>query len=84
MGIFTAVLGLPLAPVRGVVWISEIVRRQVEEELYSPAALRRRLEEVDDARASGQMSDEEAAQAEGQILDSMTRRKSADEVDRQE
>lgn len=84
MGIFTAILGLPLAPVRGVVWISEIVRRQVEEELYSPAALRRRLEEVDDARASGQMSEEEAAQAEGQILDSMTHRKRAGEADRQE
>ncbi len=84
MGIFTAVLGLPLAPVRGVVWIGEIIRRQVEEELYSPAALRRRLEAVDDARSSGQMSDEEAAQAEAQILDSMTRRKGADEADRQE
>jgi len=84
MGIFTAILGLPLAPVRGVVWISEIVRRQVEEELYSPAALRRRLEAIDDARSSGQMSDEEAAQAEQQILDLMTHRRGADETGRQE
>lgn len=84
MGIFTAILGLPLAPVRGVMWISEIVRRQVEEELYSPAALRRRLEAIDEARSSGELSEEEAALAEKQILDSMTHRKGADEAGRQE
>ncbi|GAB2641812.1 gas vesicle protein GvpG [Prescottella soli] len=84
MGIFTAIFGLPLAPVRGVMWISEIVRRQVEEEMYSPAALRRRLEEVDDARSSGQLSEEEAALAEKQILDSMTHPEGADDAGRQE
>lgn len=84
MGLFSAVFGLPLAPVRGVMWIGEIVRRQVEDELYSPAALRRRLEEVDEARASGQLSDEEAAEAESRILDMMTHRKDAGEAGRQE
>ncbi|WP_430332772.1 gas vesicle protein GvpG [Rhodococcus sp. ACT016] len=74
MGIFSAVLGLPLAPVRGVVWIAEIVRRQVDEELYSPAAFRRRLENIEEARASGQISDEEAAAAEEQVVAMMTGR----------
>lgn len=68
MGIFSAILGLPLAPVRGVVWISEIVRDQVEEELFSPAAMRRDLEAVEEALRSGQISEEEAAREEDAII----------------
>ncbi|RVW09158.1 gas vesicle protein G [Prescottella agglutinans] len=77
MGIFSAVLGLPLAPVRGVVWLGDIVRRQVEEELYSPAALRRQLDDIDNARASGQISEEEAARAEEQVVARMTGRETS-------
>jgi len=77
MGIFSAVLGLPLAPVRGVVWLGDIVRRQVEEELYSPAALRRQLDDIDNARASGQLSEEEAARAEEQVVARMTGRETS-------
>ncbi|PTR32365.1 gas vesicle protein GvpG [Rhodococcus sp. OK519] len=78
MGLFSAIAGLPLAPVRGVVWIGEVVRRQVEEELSSPAAVRRDLEAVDDARRSGQISDEEAACEESTILGRVAR---VDDID---
>ncbi|AVP68907.1 gas vesicle protein G [Rhodococcus hoagii] len=77
MGLFSAIFGLPLAPVRGVVWIGEVVRRQVEEETTSPAAMRRDLEAIEEGRRSGEISEDEAAQAEDEILHRVTRRRDA-------
>lgn len=77
MGLFSAIFGLPLAPVRGVVWIGEVVRRQVEEETTSPAAMRRDLEAIEEGRRSGEISEDEAAQAEDEILNRVTRRRDA-------
>ncbi|BCN59300.1 gas vesicle protein GvpG [Prescottella equi] len=77
MGLFSAIFGLPLAPVRGVVWIGEVVRRQVEEETTSPAAMRRDLEAIEEGRRSGEISEAEAAQAEDEILHRVTRRRDA-------
>ncbi|TSD49020.1 gas vesicle protein G [Rhodococcus sp. KBS0724] len=74
MGIFSAVVGLPLAPVRGVLWIADIVRQQVEEEMYSPTAIRSQLEEIEEKRAAQEISDEEAKNAEAEILDRVTGR----------
>ncbi|BCN44373.1 gas vesicle protein GvpG [Prescottella equi] len=77
MGLFSAIFGLPLAPVRGVVWIGEVVRRQVEEETTSPAAMRRDLEAIEEGRRSGEISEDEATQAEDEILHRVTRRRDA-------
>ncbi|MBM4726874.1 gas vesicle protein G [Prescottella equi] len=77
MGLFSAIFGLPLAPVRGLVWIGEVVRRQVEEETTSPAAMRRDLEAIEEGRRSGEISEDEAAQAEDEILHRVTRRRDA-------
>lgn len=78
MGLFSAVFGLPLAPVRGVVWIGEVIRRQVEEETTSPAAMRRDLEAIEEGRRSGRISEDEAARAEDEVLHRVTRRKDVD------
>lgn len=64
MGLFTGLLTLPLAPVRGVVWLSERVLEQAESEWYDPALIRRRLDELDEARQAGEISDEECAEQE--------------------
>lgn len=77
MGIFSAVVGLPLAPVRGVLWIADIVRQQVEEEMYSPTAIRSQLEEIEEKRAAQQISDEEAKRAEAEVLGRVTGRTTA-------
>lgn len=75
MGIFSALVGLPLAPVRGVLWIADIVRQQVEEEMYSPTAIRSQLEEIEEKRAAQQISDGEAKDAEAEILSRVTGRR---------
>ena len=65
-------LGLPLAPVRGVIKLGELVQRQVEEQLHDPAVVRRELEEIDRRRAEGELSPEEEAEAQRQILERRT------------
>ena len=36
VGLMTGLLGLPLAPVRGVLWVAEQVREHAEEQYYDP------------------------------------------------
>ena len=69
MGLITGILGLPLAPVRGTIWIAEQIRQQAEEEFYDPATIRAQLEQVDRARAAGEVSEEEATQFEDELVE---------------
>ncbi|MBP2707855.1 gas vesicle protein GvpG [Microbispora sp. RL4-1S] len=68
MGLFGAILGLPLAPVRVVIRLGELIQEQVEHELRDPAAVRRRLEAIEEARRTGQITEEEEAQAVEEVL----------------
>jgi Gas vesicle protein G len=43
MGLFTGLITLPLAPVRGVVWIAEQVMEEMERELHDEESIRREL-----------------------------------------
>ena len=43
MGLFTGLVTLPIAPVRGVVWIAEQVMQEIERELYDQDSIRREL-----------------------------------------
>lgn len=43
MGIISGVLLLPLAPVRGVVWVAERLQDAAERELYDPGVIRAQL-----------------------------------------
>lgn len=69
-----AILGLPFAPVRMVIWLGETIQQQVEEEMHSPAAARRDLEEIERAREAGEISAEEEAEAQRRVLARMTGR----------
>ena len=68
MGLISGLLTLPLAPVRGTVWVAEQVQQEAERQYYDPGLIRRRLEEVDDARQTGELTEDEAAQLEDQLL----------------
>ncbi|MGZ4524953.1 MAG: gas vesicle protein GvpG [Mycobacterium sp.] len=59
---------LPLAPVRGVVWLGEVIQRQAEQELRNPANTRRQLEELEEARERGEISADEEKRVQQQIL----------------
>ena len=68
MGLISGLLTLPLAPVRGVVWITERVAEQAERELYGEDTIRAQLYELQAAYELGEMSEEELEEAETELL----------------
>jgi chorismate mutase len=68
VGLLTGLLGLPLAPVRGVLWVAEQIRDHAEEQYYDPVRIRAQLERVDEARRAGEISEAEAAELENELL----------------
>jgi hypothetical protein len=73
VGFVTGLLGLPLAPVCGVVWLARQVLEQAEEQFHDPARIRAQLEQVDDARRRGALSEEECAEIENELLQRLMR-----------
>ena len=69
MGLFTGLLLLPLAPVRGTAWLAERVQEVAEEELYDESAIQAQLMELEAAREAGEIDEEEAEQAEDALLE---------------
>ncbi|MFC7375803.1 gas vesicle protein GvpG [Brachybacterium sp. GCM10030267] len=68
MGLFSALLGAPLLPMRGTVWVAEQVLEEAERQYYDPAAIRRALEEVADARQAGSIDEDEADRLERELV----------------
>jgi chorismate mutase len=69
MGLFTALLTLPLAPVRGTVWIAEKVQEQAEAELYDESTIQQQLAELAAARESGTYDEDEIERAEDMLIE---------------
>jgi hypothetical protein len=65
----TGLLGLPLMPVRGVVWLGEQILSEAEGQLHDPARICAQLEQVEQARRRGELSDEECAEIENELLE---------------
>lgn len=69
MGFLTGVLLLPLAPLRGTIWLAERLTEVAERELDDEAAFRRLLVEAEIAFESGELSETEYEQVEEELLD---------------
>ncbi len=69
MGLFTALLTLPLAPVRGTVWIAEKLQEQADLELYDESAIEAGLLELQTARESGVYEESEIEEAEDALIE---------------
>jgi hypothetical protein len=68
VGLLWNLLSLPLAPVRGTVWVAEQVLEEAERQYYDAGGIRRQLEEVAAARESGELGDDEADALEEQLV----------------
>lgn len=68
MNVFSMILGLPLAPVRGVLAVGRVLQQEAEEQLYDPSRVRREIEEIESARAAGDLSAEDAERKEEEVL----------------
>jgi hypothetical protein len=68
MGLLTLPFRLPLLPLRGVVWLAQVIQEESERQLYDPVAVRRQLEEAEEAYRSGQIAEEEFLQIQEQAM----------------
>jgi Gas vesicle protein G len=71
MGLITGLLTLPLAPVRGVAWVAEMLAEEAERELAALQAPERALAELEAARTAGEISEEDYAVLEGELIDEL-------------
>ncbi len=62
MNLLTFLFRLPLLPVRSFVQLASVIAEEAEREMANPVKIRRELEHAERARASGEMSDEQAAE----------------------
>ena len=69
MGLLSGLLTLPLAPVRGTVWIAEQLAAQAERELDNEDSLRRRLAEAERDFELGALTVEEYDAIEDELLE---------------
>ena len=68
MNPFTLLFRLPLMPLRMVIQLGEVLQDHAEQELHDPASVRRQLEQAEQARAAGEISDEDLAQEQAQAI----------------
>jgi hypothetical protein len=69
MGFFTGLITLPLAPVRGVVWVAEQVAEEADRQLYDEAQIRGELLQLELDHEDGLIEDEERAELEDGLLE---------------
>ena len=59
MGLLTLIFRLPLLPVRGFIRLGEVIQDEAERQLHDPARVRHELEQAEEQRAAGQISEDE-------------------------
>jgi hypothetical protein len=69
MGLFTGLLLLPLAPLRGTIWIAERLAEQAEREGNEETLIRRLLLEAEAALEAGSLTEAEFDQIEDELLE---------------
>jgi hypothetical protein len=74
MGPLKALVMLPLAPVTGLRWVTEILADEAQRELESRESPERALAELDARRANGEISEEDAAALEEQLVEQILSR----------
>ncbi|MDW4903866.1 gas vesicle protein GvpG [Streptomyces sp. ADMS] len=69
MGLLSGLLGLPLAPLRGVGWVLEQVVQEAERQYADPAPIHRELAELETDLLAGRITEEEFGLREDELLD---------------
>ena len=69
MGLFFGLLTIPLAPLRGVIWIAEKIQQQAEHELYDENRIRAQLVELELAFETGTIDEDTYARLEEELIE---------------
>ena len=68
MGLLSAIVTLPLAPLRGTIWIANVLLEESERQMRDPAFVEQQLLEAEAAYERGDLTDEEFAEIEDELL----------------
>jgi chorismate mutase len=69
MGLLSEVLLLPLAPVRGSMWVLDQVVAEAENQYYDPSAIQAQLAALEGQLEAGEIDDETFDRLEDELLD---------------
>ena len=69
MGLFTGLLTLPIAPLRGVAWVAEQVASEADRELYDPERIRSELLQLELEADDGSLSELEREEREADLFE---------------
>jgi hypothetical protein len=69
VGFVSALVTLPLAPVRGVAWVAEQLLEEAERQLYDENSIRRELMQLELDYEDGKIGDSERATAERALME---------------
>jgi hypothetical protein len=72
MGLLTGLLTLPLAPVRGTIWVAEQLLEEVQRELDDPRTIEAQLDDAEERFARGEISAEEYELIEDALMRRLT------------
>jgi chorismate mutase len=72
VGLLTGILTLPLAPLRGTIWVAERLLEEAERELDDPARIEEQLLEAEALHAQGEISDDEYEELEDALMRRLT------------
>jgi hypothetical protein len=72
MGLLTGLLTLPLAPVRGTIWVAEQLLEEVQRELDDPRTIEAQLDDAEARFARGEISAEEHELIEDALMRRLT------------
>ena len=72
MGLLTLPFRLPFLPVQAIVRLAETIQEEAERTYYDPATIRRELAEIERARAASEISEEDAAQLQNEVVARLT------------
>jgi len=73
MSLLTLPFRLPFLPMQAVVRLAQVIQDEAERTLNDPATIRRELEGIEQARAAGEISEEEAAELQNEVVARLTR-----------
>jgi hypothetical protein len=69
VGLFKELVLLPLAPVRGTLWVTEQIAEEAEAQLYDEDRIKRELIELEFEHSADRVSDEEREEREHDLLE---------------
>lgn len=82
MGLFTGLVLLPLAPVRGTVWVAEQLAEEADRRLYDEDNIKRELVQLEIDHEDGAIGQDERERMERELLErlAVARQRATDEA----